>query len=34
MHFSGDTIEKNEISGASSACGAEERRIKGFGGES
>ena len=31
--FSGDKIEKNEMSGACSAYGGEERRIQGFGGE-
>jgi hypothetical protein len=30
---SGDKIEKNEMGGASSAFGGEERRIRGFGGE-
>ena len=30
---SGDQIEKNEMGGACSACGGEERRIQGFGGE-
>jgi hypothetical protein len=29
----GDKIEKNEMSGACSAYGAEERRIQGFGDE-
>jgi len=31
--FSGDKIEKNEMGGASSMYGNEERRIRGFGGE-
>ena len=31
--FSGDKIEKNEMGGACSAYGGEERRIQGFGGE-
>ena len=31
--FSGDKIEKNEMSGAYSTYGVEERRIQGFGGE-
>jgi len=30
---SGDKIERNEMGGACSAYGVEERRIKGFGGE-
>jgi hypothetical protein len=30
---SGDKIEKNEMGGACSAYGGEERRIQGFGGE-
>jgi hypothetical protein len=29
----GYIIEKNEMGGACSACGGEERRIQGFGGE-
>ena len=29
----GDNIEKNEMGGACSAFGGEERRIQGFGGE-
>jgi len=32
-HNSGDKIEKNEMGGAYSAYGVEERRIQGFGGE-
>jgi len=31
--FSGDKIEKNEMSGACSAYGGGERRIQGIGGE-
>ena len=31
--FSGDQIEKNELGGACSAYGGEERCIQGFGGE-
>jgi hypothetical protein len=31
--ISGDKIEKNQMGGACSAIGVEERRIKGFGGE-
>ena len=31
--FSVDKIQKNEMCGACSACGGEERRIQGFGGE-
>jgi hypothetical protein len=31
--FSGDKIEKNEMGGACSTYGVEERRIQGFGGE-
>jgi hypothetical protein len=31
--FSGDKIEKNEIGGACSAYGGEERRVQSFGGE-
>jgi len=31
--FLGDKIEKNEMGGAWSAYGGEERRIEGFGGE-
>jgi len=30
---SGDEIEKNEMGGACSVYGGEERRIQGFGGE-
>ena len=33
QYFSGDKIEKNELSGACSAYGGEERHILGFGGE-
>jgi hypothetical protein len=33
QQYSGDKIEKNEMGGASSAFGEEERRIQGFGGE-
>jgi len=33
QYFSGDKIEKNEMGGACSAYGGEERRIQGFGGE-
>ena len=32
-YCSGDKIEKNEMGGACSAYGGEERRIQGFGGE-
>jgi len=32
-HFSGDQIEENEIGGAYSKYGGEERCIQGFGGE-
>jgi len=32
-YYSGDKIEKNEVGGACSAYGGEERRIEGFGGE-
>jgi len=32
-YCSGDKIEKNEMGGAFSAFGREERRIQGFGGE-
>ena len=32
-YFSGDKIEKNEMDGACSAYGGEERLIQGFGGE-
>jgi len=32
-YCSGDKIEKNEMAGACSAYGGEERRIQGFGGE-
>jgi hypothetical protein len=31
--ISGDKIEKNEMGGACSAFGVEERRIQGFGGD-
>ena len=31
--FSGDDIKKNEMGGACSVYGGEERRIQGFGGE-
>jgi hypothetical protein len=31
--FAGDKIEKNEMGGACSAYGGEERRVSGFGGE-
>ena len=31
--FSGDQIEKNEMAGACSVYGGEERLIQGFGGE-
>jgi hypothetical protein len=31
--FSGDKMEKNEMGGACSAYGGEERRIQDFGGE-
>jgi hypothetical protein len=30
---SGDKIEKNEMGGACSAYGGEERRVQGFGGK-
>jgi hypothetical protein len=33
QYCSGDKMEKNEIGWACSACGGEERRIQGFGGE-
>jgi len=33
QYCSGDKIEKNEMGGACSAYGGEERRIQGFGGE-
>jgi len=33
QYFSGDKIQKNEIGGACSTYGGEERRIQGFGGE-
>jgi hypothetical protein len=33
QYYSGDKIEKNEMGGACSAYGGEERRIQGFGGE-
>jgi len=32
-HHDGDKIEKNEMGGACSTYGGEERHIKGFGGE-
>ena len=32
-YYSGDQMEKNEMCGACSRCGGEERCIKGFGGE-
>ena len=32
-HYSGDQIEKNEMGGACSMYGGEERCIQGFGGE-
>jgi len=32
-YFSGDKIEKNEMGGACSTSGEEERRIQGFGGK-
>jgi len=32
-YYSGDQIEKNEMGGACSTYGGEERRIQGFGGE-
>jgi hypothetical protein len=32
-HFSGNKIEKNEMGGACSEYGGEERCIEGFGGE-
>ena len=32
-YYSGDQIKKNEIGGAYSTYGGEERRIQGFGGE-
>ena len=32
-HYSGDQIEKNEIGGACSAYGGEERYLQGYGGE-
>jgi len=31
--FLGDKIEENEMGGACSVCGGEERRIQCFGGE-
>ena len=34
QYCSGDKIEKDEMGGACSAYGGEERRIQGFGGES
>jgi hypothetical protein len=33
QYCAGDIIQKNEMGGACSACGEEERRIQGFGGE-
>ena len=33
QYFSGDKIEKNEMGGACSACGGEERCIQSLGGE-
>jgi len=33
QYCSGDKIEKNEMSGACSMYGGEERHIQGFGGE-
>ena len=33
QYFSGDKIEKNEMSGSCRAYGGEERRVQGFGGE-
>jgi len=33
QNYSGDKIEKNDMGGACSAYGDEERRIQGFGGE-
>ena len=33
QYCAGDKIEKNEIGGACSAYGVEERRLQGFGGE-
>ena len=33
QYRSGDHIEKDEMGGACSAYGREERRIRGFGGE-
>jgi len=33
INSSGDKIEKNEMGGTCSAYGGEERRMKGFGGE-
>ena len=32
-YYAGDQIEKNEMDGACSMCGGEERCIQGFGGE-
>jgi len=32
-YYSGDQIEKNEMGGAFSRCGGEERCIRDFGGE-
>jgi hypothetical protein len=32
-YFAGDIIEKNEMGGACSSDGEEERRVEGFGGE-
>jgi len=33
QYFSGDKIEKNDMGGACSTYGGEERRIQGFGGK-
>ena len=33
QYCSGDKIEKNEMGGACNACGGEQRRMQGFGGE-
>ena len=33
QYYSGDQIDRNEIGGAYSTYGGEERCIKGFGGE-
>ena len=32
-YYSGDQMEKNELGGACSIYGGEEKRIQGFGGE-